>query len=250
MLESKPLRLICYARVSTDEDKQEFSLEAQLDKCRMKCRLHEHEVVEEIVDTASGKDLKRDGIQRALRLIAEGHADGIVVYSLSRLSRHLGDVFNLVNGQFKSASFISVQEEFSTTTASGRLVLYVMAILSQFEREQIGERTKMVLDHKRTSGDVYCGSLFGYTKQHTGKYTARGKPKYRLVEHPVHHKTLQTMMQMHRDGRSYSYIARFLNEGGFATEKQGTWAPITVSRIIKRELRRLADKLEAARVQL
>lgn len=141
-------RAVAYVRVSTEKQADAGqSLEAQQAKLAAYASLYELELVEVVVDAGvSAKTLNRPGLQRALAMLESGAADALVVVKLDRLTRSVRDLGELVEGVFaeKGAALLSVSEQIDTRSAAGRLVLNVLASVSQWEREAIGERTAAV----------------------------------------------------------------------------------------------------------
>src|SRR6266576_4341309 len=85
----------------------------------------------------------RPALQRLLADIAAGRVDTIVVYKIDRLTRSLADFAKIVEIlDTRGASFVSVTQQFNTTTSMGRLTLNVLLSFAQFEREVIGERIR------------------------------------------------------------------------------------------------------------
>ena len=120
-------------------------------------QLYDLEVSEVIVDTGeSAKSLDRPGLQRALAMLKAGEADALLVVKLDRLTRSVRDLGHLVEKYFApgKAALLSVGEQIDTRSAAGRLVLNVLASVSQWEREAIGERTATAMQHKASQGDT------------------------------------------------------------------------------------------------
>jgi site-specific DNA recombinase len=87
--------------------------------------------------------MDRPALQRLLADIAAGQVDTVVVYKIDRLTRSLADFGKIVEIlDTKCASFVSVTQQFNTTTSMGRLTLNVLLSFAQFEREVIGERIR------------------------------------------------------------------------------------------------------------
>ena len=138
-----PTRTIAYLRVSTEKQADKgVSLDAQRAKVAAYAELYDLMLVETIVDAGeSAKSLDRPGLQRALAMLKEGHAEALLVVKLDRLTRSVVDLGTLVDRYFApgKAALLSVGEQIDTRSAAGRLVLNVLASVSQLEREAIGE---------------------------------------------------------------------------------------------------------------
>ncbi len=103
----------------------------------------------------SGATMDRPALQRLLADIAAGRVDTIVVYKIDRLTRSLADFAKIVEIlDRRSASFVSVTQQFNTTTSMGRLTLNVLLSFAQFEREVIGGAHPGQDRRLETEGDV------------------------------------------------------------------------------------------------
>ena len=87
--------------------------------------------------------MDRPALQRLLRDIAAGKVDIVVVYKIDRLTRSLLDFAKIVETfDARGVSFVSITQQFNTTTSMGRLTLNVLLSFAQFEREVAGERIR------------------------------------------------------------------------------------------------------------
>ncbi len=156
-----PTRTIAYLRVSTDKQADRgVSLDAQRAKVHAYAELHDLELAEVIVDAGeSAKSLDRPGLKRALGMLKGSEAEALLVVKLDRLTRSVVDLGTLVERYFApgKAALLSVGEQIDTRSAAGRLVLNVLASVSQWEREAIGERTATAMQHKAKQGEYTGG---------------------------------------------------------------------------------------------
>ena len=144
------VRSAIYTRKSSEEGlDQEFnSLQAQREACEafINSQRHEGWVCQRAAyddGGFSGATMERPALQRLLADIAAGRVDTVVVYKIDRLTRSLADFAKIVEIlDQRSASFVSVTQQFNTTTSMGRLTLNVLLSFAQFEREVIGERIR------------------------------------------------------------------------------------------------------------
>jgi DNA invertase Pin-like site-specific DNA recombinase len=148
-------RAVGYVRVSSEQQTDHgVSLQAQEEKIRQYCSLYDLALVDIVIDAGvSAKTLQRDGLQKALSMLTSGHADGIVVVKLDRLTRNVADLGSLIQDYFNSYALLSVCEQIDTRSASARLVLNVLTSVAQWEREAIGERTSQALQYKKAQGE-------------------------------------------------------------------------------------------------
>lgn len=158
-----------------------------------------------------------------------GKGDVLVTYSLSRLSRSTRDTLELADALAKKdADLVSLSERIDTTTAAGKMVFRMLAVLAEFERDQVSDRTRFALAHKRSKGEKTGGSIpFGYTVEDD-----------RLVLHAEEQKAVRMVLDLHGKGLSLRKIARALEGAGIARKAGGrTWEATAVRRIIQRHER-------------
>jgi DNA invertase Pin-like site-specific DNA recombinase len=167
----KPVRCAIYTRVSTDQGlEQDFnSLDAQYDASQAYIRSQAHAgwtMLRSKYDDGgfSGGNTDRPALQQLLEDIQAGKIDIIVVYKVDRLTRSLADFAKLVELFDKhSVSFVSVTQQFNTTTSMGRLTLNVLLSFAQFEREVTSERIRDKIGASKRKGLWVGGRApFGY----------------------------------------------------------------------------------------
>jgi DNA invertase Pin-like site-specific DNA recombinase len=149
-MSTRRLRCAIYTRKSTDEGlDQEFnSLDAQRDACEAYIKSQAGEgwtVLTARYDDGgfSGGSMDRPALQRLLAGIRDRKVDVVVVYKVDRLTRSLSDfarIVEILDGQ--GVSFVSVTQQFNTTSSMGRLTLNVLLSFAQFEREVTAERIR------------------------------------------------------------------------------------------------------------
>jgi DNA invertase Pin-like site-specific DNA recombinase len=154
------LRCAVYTRKSSEEGlEQAFnSLHAQREACEafIKSQAHEGWRLEKTpYDDGgfSGGSIERPALQRLLADVAQGRINVVVVYKVDRLTRSLADFARIVEALDRHrASFVSVTQQFNTTTSMGRLTLNVLLSFAQFEREVTGERIRDKFAASRRKG--------------------------------------------------------------------------------------------------
>src|ERR1700683_1770319 len=130
------------------------------------------ELSEIIVESGeSAKSLNRPGMAQLLAMVDAGEVKAVIVAKLDRLTRSVKDLCELL-GRFerKGVALVSVAESLDTGSAAGRLVLNIMAAVSQWEREAIGERTRDALRHKRSQGERVGNIAFGFRLAPDGEH--------------------------------------------------------------------------------
>ena len=173
------VRCAIYTRKSSEEGlEQEFnSLQAQREACEAFINSQQHEgwvCQRAAYDDGgfSGATMERPALQQLLADLTAGRVDTIVVYKIDRLTRSLTDFAKIVEIlDARGASFVSVTQQFNTTTSMGRLTLNVLLSFAQFEREVIGERIRDKIAASKRKG-MWMGGVppLGYRAQ-DGKLT-------------------------------------------------------------------------------
>lgn len=160
-------RTVAYLRVSTDKQVDRgVSLEAQRGKVEAYASLYDLDVVSVEVDAGeSAKSLNRPALQRALAMLKTGKADALLVVKLDRLTRSVPDLCSLVNDYFRDGklSLVSIGEQVDTRSAAGRMVLNMLTVIGQWEREAIGERTAAAMQHMKAEGKRVGAVPYGFT---------------------------------------------------------------------------------------
>jgi site-specific DNA recombinase len=170
-LTGKVRRCAIYTRKSSEEglDQTFNSLDAQREACEAYIKSQAHEgwkLVKAAYDDGgfSGGNLERPALQRLLVDLARGLVDVILVYKIDRLTRSLADFARIVETlDRQGASFVSITQQFNTTTSMGRLTLNVLLSFAQFEREVTGERIRDKIAASKRKGMWMGGNLpLGY----------------------------------------------------------------------------------------
>src|SRR5262249_26018227 len=150
-----PIRVLGYARVSTDEQAMSGAgLDAQRQAIIGECRRRGWQLVELIEDAGySAKDLRRPGVQEAVRMLQAGRGQGLVVAKLDRLSRSMIDFTGVMaKAQKQGWALVALDCAVDTTTPAGEAMAHVLATFAQFERRLISQRTKEALAVKKAAG--------------------------------------------------------------------------------------------------
>jgi site-specific DNA recombinase len=163
---AKRLRCAIYTRKSSEEGlEQAFnSLDAQREACVAFILSQKHEgwtVLPTLYDDGgfSGGTMDRPALKLLLSDIAEGRVEVVVVYKIDRLTRSLFDFAKIVEAfETKGVSFVSITQQFNTSTSMGRLTLNVLLSFAQFERELAGERIRDKIAASKKKG-MWMGGL-------------------------------------------------------------------------------------------
>ena len=169
----KQIRCAIYTRKSTEEGlEQDFnSLDAQREACEAYIKSQKHEgwiLVEKQYNDGgySGGTMERPAFQDLLNDIQNDEIDIVVVYKVDRLTRSLMDFSKIIDIFDKhETSFVSITQQFNTTTSMGRLTLNILLSFAQFEREVTGERIRDKFAASRKKGLWLTGKPpYGYYK--------------------------------------------------------------------------------------
>lgn len=136
----------CYVRVSTDNQLENYSIEEQTDRLKAYCKAKDIQIVKIYTDGGySGGNVNRPALQQMLQDIDKGLIDSVIVYKLDRLSRSQKDTLMLIEDCFlaKNVDFVSVNENFDTSTPFGRAMIGILSVFAQLEKDQITERFTM-----------------------------------------------------------------------------------------------------------
>lgn len=224
---------IGYLRVSTAGQVEDgVSLDAQRAKVEAWALANDYELLGVQVDAglSGGRADNRPGLQKA---IAEAcrHKAALVVYSLSRLARSTRDTLAIGEQLDRAgADLVSLSEKIDTTSAAGKMVFRMLAVLSEFERDQISERTKSALQHMRAQGCRVSGRIpYGFDLDSDGK---------RLVPNEAEQTGIATMRRLRAEGQSLRKIAEALRAEGIETKSGNlSWTAQALKVILDRQIR-------------
>ena len=168
--------LIGYARVSTQVQDNAIQIEALK---KMGCEM----IFEEII---SGGRWERPKLQELLNYIRKG--DTIVVWKLDRLSRSLKDLlFIMEQIEIKEAGFKSLTESIDTTSSAGKMMMQMVGVFAEFERNMLKERTKKGLEYAKQQGRV-----------------GGRRPKLKPIQ-------VEEILQFHQNGKSALELSQLFN---------------------------------------
>jgi site-specific DNA recombinase len=217
---SRPARIRCavYTRKSTEEGlEQEFnSLDAQREACQAFVASQRSEgwtLVETRYDDGgyTGGNMDRPALRRLLADVEAGLVDVVLTYKVDRLSRSLLDFSRIIEVlDRRSVSFVSVTQQFNTTTSMGRLVLNVLLSFAQFEREIIADRTRDKISAARRKGRWTGGNpVLGYDVAPDGR---------RLVVNELEAERVREIFRIYVERGSLLEAIRELGRRGWTTK--------------------------------
>ena len=155
------IRVVLYVRVSSKEQVDGYSIGEQIERLEKYADAMAWDIVKTFVDPGySGGNTDRPGLKDMIKEIEKGGIDKVVVYKLDRLSRSQLDTLYLIEKVFlaNNTDFVSMSENFDTSTPFGRAMIGILAVFAQLEREQIKERTMIGKEARAKEGKWGGGS--------------------------------------------------------------------------------------------
>lgn len=218
-----------YIRVSTDRQAKEGdSLEEQESELRKFCDYRNYQIHKVFIERGkSGGNTNRPEYQKLIKDIDNQKINAVVVKKLDRLSRSLMDFEHLMTKlQEKEVEFISLRENFDTTTAMGKAMLRVALVFAQLEREQTAERIKDVFAWRAEQG-LYNGGIrpFGYDSLSS-----------ELVPHKQERKVVEFIFKSFLDTKSTAVVAQKCLEMGLRNRDGKPMDKRKVHKILKRPI--------------
>ena len=123
-------------------------------------------IVDEGISGSGEKTKLRDGYNSIIEMINNNELDTLVVISISRWGRNLGEIYKSVQlMETKGVKFLSIKENIDTSTPYGRFTINLLSSLYEMELELIRDRVKDTLKMKKESGKVYSPTPFGYNRE-------------------------------------------------------------------------------------
>lgn len=222
------LRIALYVRVSSKEQVDGYSIGEQIDRLKKYCEAMGWEIYKIYTDPGySGGNTDRPGLQAMIQDVTAGRIDKIVVYKLDRLSRSQLDTLYLIEKVFlaNNADFVSMSENFDTSTPFGRAMIGILAVFAQLEREQIKERMGMGKEARAKDGKWHGGATqpIGYDY-----YPATEELKindYEAIQ-------VKELYELFLQGTPLRTIERTFKEKGYS-HKHGVWDPKTMRRVMR-----------------
>jgi site-specific DNA recombinase len=241
------LKIGAYIRVSTEEQANivDGSLDSQQHRINGYIDLKNHQeknwgkLVDAYIDDGfSAKDTKRPAYQKMIRDLRIGKINLILVTDLSRLSRNIADFCKLQEelAAYKGAMFLSIKEQFDSSTPAGEMMLFNMINLAQFERKQTSERVSLNFHSRALRGLSNGGcNILGYDRDpgNSGKF----------IINEAEAILVRRVFELYLDSRSLSETANRLMEEGHLPKvhslkrarlaRDGKWTLYSVRSVLK-----------------
>ena len=236
-----------YSRKSRFTGKGE-SVGNQIELCRQYLRAHEPDAPEPEIfedDGFSGGDLNRPAFRRMMRAAEAGRFRMLIVYRLDRISRSIGDFTALIERLVHlNVAFVSIREQFDTSTPMGRAMMYIASVFSQLERETIAERIRDNL-HELAKTGRWLGGITptGFASEAVQAVTVDGRTKRacRLRLLPEEAETVKAMYSLFARLGSLTAVVKGLQERGLATKNGNAFTRHAVRDILHNPVYARAD---------
>ncbi len=221
------VRVGIYVRRSTDDEHQPYSIDAQ--DSRLDAYIHSQpgwRLVARFHDDASGATTKRQGLIKAIEAANSGQIDVLLVYRVDRFSRNLRDMVTLLD-ELDSADvvFRSATEPFDTATPMGRMLVQMLGMFAQFERDTIIDRTIAGMERKAAKGKWKGGRRpFGYRPDPSTQVLVVEESEAAIVRAVF---ALYTA-----DKLGTRAVAEVLNDRGHRTTNGGKWSGYQITRML------------------
>lgn len=193
-----------------------YSIDAQKELLVNFAKSKEFDSYEFYIDGGfSGKDLNRPAIQNLINDVKNKKIDCVIVYKLDRISRSQRDTLFLIEEIFNkyNVGFISIRENFDTTSPFGKAMIGILSVFAQLERETILERTRLGLRKRAESGLWRGGGKIPFPYDYD-------KEKGILVPNPEKVAILNKMISLYLGGKSFNKIATIVGMDESLVEKR------------------------------
>jgi DNA invertase Pin-like site-specific DNA recombinase len=223
------MKAIGYVRVSTEGQAHDgVSLDAQQNRIAAWCSANEYQLLDVHIDAglSGGRADNRPALQKALTAACNQKA-ALIVYSLSRLARSTRDAIAISDRLANAgADLVSLSERIDTTTATGKMVFRMLAVLAEFERDQVSERTTVALAHLRNQGKRISRWIpFGFDLAQDGET---------LLPNQLEQEAIQLMQDLQDGGHSLRQIAAILAERNIDSKTGRPWTAEAIRGILRR----------------
>lgn len=217
-----------YERVSTQEQLNGYSIDEQKNKLEQYCGVMNWNACEHYTDGGfSGATTDRPALKRMIKDIERKKIDKVLVYKLDRLSRSQLDTLYLIDKVFlpNGTDFVSITENFDTSSPFGRAMLGILAVFAQLEREQIKERMSMGRQARAKEGKFH-----GSATVPIGYDYVNGE----LIVNEFEKSQINKAYELYANGSGIQSICDYLNANGM-THKHGKWLNLTLRNILAKK---------------
>ncbi|MCW6079295.1 recombinase family protein [Clostridium sporogenes] len=236
-----------YSRKSKFTEKGE-SVENQIEMCKeyLKRNFKELKHIEIYEDEGfSGKDTNRPKFKKMIKDAKNKKINILICYRLDRISRNVADFSNTIEElQKHNIDFISIKEQFDTSTPMGRAMMNIAAVFAQLERETIAERIKDNMIELAKTGRWLGGtSPLGYKSEQMEYSNEDGKNKkmYKLKVVKDEINIVKLIYKLYLEKRGFSSVATYLCKNNYKGKNGGEFSRETVRQIITNPVYCISD---------
>ena len=180
-------------------------------------------VMDDGISGSGEKTNKRDGYNSVMKMVENGEVDNVVVISLSRWGRNLGEIYKSVELMNNTDThFYSIKENIDTSSPYGRFTINLLSSLYEMELELIKERTRDTLKVKKQNNKVYSKLPYGFDRVGDD-----------LIENPKEKKLMRKIVRLKKSGSSYGQITDYLNRNRYKTKSGTKWTRGNVFGVLK-----------------
>lgn len=194
----------------------------------------------------SGGNLKRPAFQKMMTDIRKHKFKAIVVYRLDRISRNISDFTGLIDELTKlGVSFVSIREQFDTSTPMGRAMMFIISVFSQLERETIAERIRDNMHELAKTGRWLGGNApTGYRSEAVSKETVDGKIRksFKLVPIPEEVAIPKMIFDLYRETDSLTAVETELLRRRIKTKQGKDFTRFAIKGILQNPVYMTADE--------
>ncbi len=219
-----------YARVSSDRQKEEHTIDSQVASLVEYAQLNKYVVPDDWIfqdEGYSGSILERPGLERLRDLASEGQIETVLIYSPDRLSRKYAYQVLLTEEFSRYGTDVVFIKSPKATTPEEQLLLQFQGMIAEYERAQIIERTRRGKRHRAKMGsvNVLSGAPYGYRYV---KKTEYASAYYKIIEEEA--EIVKKVYKLYiEEGFSINAIARWLNDHGVPTRRKiSRWERSTI----------------------
>ena len=194
----------------------------------------------------SGGNLKRPAFQKMMADVRKRKFRAIVVYRLDRISRNISDFTGLIDELTKlDVSFVSIREQFDTSTPMGRAMMFIISVFSQLERETIAERIRDNMHELAKTGRWLGGNApTGYRSEAVSKVTVDGKVRksFKLVPIPEEVEIPKLIFDLYTETDSLTAVEAELLRRRIKTKQGKDFTRFAIKAILQNPVYMVADE--------
>ena len=194
----------------------------------------------------SGGNLKRPAFQRMMADIRKRKFKAIVVYRLDRISRNISDFTGLIDELSKlDVSFVSIREQFDTSTPMGRAMMFIISVFSQLERETIAERIRDNMHELAKTGRWLGGNApTGFKSEAVSKVTVDGKTRksFKLVPIPEEAEIPKMIFDLYTENDSLTAVEAEMLRRRIKTKQGKDFTRFAIKAILQNPVYMVADE--------